>query len=124
MKMLPVNDGVADEETIEPDTRKELIEAVRKRRHKAALATKTDILDEFVELTGYHQSMRSGFLGQVPSRNERRSCEYRRIGKAVSHLRSLNDINAEGAGGSHARDVCARCIHTKSQSHHRRAVRA
>ena len=94
MKMLPVNDGVADEETIEPDKRKELIEAVRKRRHKAALTTKTDILDEFVELTGYHQSMRSGFLGQVPSRNERRSCEYRRIGKAVSHLRSLNDINA------------------------------
>ena len=33
MKMLPVNDGVADEETIEPDKRKELIEAVRKRRY-------------------------------------------------------------------------------------------
>jgi hypothetical protein len=32
-------------------TRKELIEAVRKRYQEAALATKTDILDEFVELT-------------------------------------------------------------------------
>jgi hypothetical protein len=30
-------------------TRKELIEAVRKRYQEAALATKTDILDEFVE---------------------------------------------------------------------------
>jgi hypothetical protein len=36
-------------------TRKEVIEAVRKRYQEAALATKADILNEFVEVTGYHQ---------------------------------------------------------------------
>jgi len=36
-------------------TRKELIEAVRKRYQEAALATKTDILDELVKLTQYHR---------------------------------------------------------------------
>ena len=35
-------------------TRKELIEAVRKRYQEAALPAKTDILCEFAELTGYH----------------------------------------------------------------------
>src|SRR5947209_18374569 len=44
-------------------TRKELIEAVRKRYQEAALATKTDILDEFVELTGYHRKHAVRLLG-------------------------------------------------------------
>jgi hypothetical protein len=44
-------------------TRKELIEAVRKRYQEAALATKTDILDEFVELTGYHRKHAIRLLG-------------------------------------------------------------
>jgi hypothetical protein len=61
MKMLPVNHGVADEERLSLATRKELIEAVTKRYQEAALATKTDILDDFVELTGYNGSMLSGF---------------------------------------------------------------
>lgn len=44
-------------------TRKELIEAVRKRYQEAARATKTDILDEFVELTGYHRKHAVRLLG-------------------------------------------------------------
>src|SRR3954451_10212202 len=46
-------------------TRKELIEAVRKRYQEAALATKTDILDEFVELTGYHRKHAVRLLGSI-----------------------------------------------------------
>src|ERR1700748_2583696 len=44
-------------------TRKELIEAVRKRYQEAALATKAEILDEFVELTGYHRKHAVRLLG-------------------------------------------------------------
>src|SRR3954465_2063073 len=56
-------------------TRKELIEAVRKRYHEAALATKTDILDEFVELTGYHRKHAVRLLG--PSAGQKRENELR-----------------------------------------------
>lgn len=44
-------------------TRKELIEALRKRYQEAGLATKTAILDEFVELTGYHRKHAVRLLG-------------------------------------------------------------
>src|SRR3954468_2738949 len=56
-------------------TRKELIEAVRKRYQDAALATKTDILDEFVELTGYHRKHAVRLLG--PSAGQKREKKLR-----------------------------------------------
>ena len=51
-------------------TRKEVIEAVRKRYQEAALTTKTDILNEFVELTGYHRKHAVRLLG--PSAGQKR----------------------------------------------------
>jgi len=56
-------------------TRKELIEAVRKRYQEAALATKTDILDEFVELTGYHRKHAVRLLGS--SAGQKREKKFR-----------------------------------------------
>lgn len=44
-------------------TRKELIEAVRKRYQEATLARKTGILDELVEVTGYHRKHAIRILG-------------------------------------------------------------
>src|SRR4051812_16481355 len=44
-------------------TRKELIEAVKNRYQEATVASKTDILDEFVELTGYHRKHAVRLLG-------------------------------------------------------------
>src|SRR6476469_8978580 len=61
-------------------TRKELIEAVRKRYQEAALATKTDILDEFVELTGYHRKHAVRLLGPG---SERKRQKKSRSGKGV-----------------------------------------
>jgi hypothetical protein len=49
-------------------TRKELIEAVRKRYQEAALATKTGILDEFVEVTVYHRKHAIRLLGPSAGR--------------------------------------------------------
>jgi len=56
-------------------TRKELIEAVRKRYHEAALATKTDILDEFVELPGYHRKHAVRLLNGNDRRGRARSVD-------------------------------------------------
>ena len=53
-------------------TRKELIEAVRKRYQEAALAIKTDILDEFVELTGYHRKHAVRLLGPGSERKRQK----------------------------------------------------
>ena len=53
-------------------TRKELIEAVRQRYQEAALATKTDILDEFVELTGYHRKHAVRLLGPGSERKRQK----------------------------------------------------
>ena len=44
-------------------TRKELVDAVGKRYQQATLATKTAILDEFVEVTGYHRKHAIRLLG-------------------------------------------------------------
>jgi hypothetical protein len=60
-------------------TRKELIEAVRKRYQEAALATKTDILDEFVEMTGYHRKHAVRLLG--PSAGRTREKKLRSKGR-------------------------------------------
>jgi hypothetical protein len=68
-------------------TRKELIEAVRKRYQEAALATKTDILDEFVELTGYHRKHAVRLLG--PSTGQKREEKLR------SENRIYNDVVRE-----------------------------
>jgi hypothetical protein len=68
-------------------TRKELIEAVRKRYQEAALATKTDILDEFIELTGYHRKHAIRLLGP--------SSEQKRQKKSRSQKRVYNDAERE-----------------------------
>ena len=68
-------------------TRKELIEAVRKRYQEAALATKTDVLDEFVELTGYHRKHALRLLG--PSTGQKREEKLR------SENRIYNDVVRE-----------------------------
>jgi len=68
-------------------TRKELIEAVRKRYQEAALATKTDILDEFVELTGYHRKHAVRLLGP--------GSEKKREKKSRSDKRVYNDAVRE-----------------------------
>lgn len=68
-------------------TRKELIEAVRKRYQEAALARKTDILDEFVELTGYHRKHAVRLLGP--------SSEQKRQKKSRSHKRVYNEAVRE-----------------------------
>ena len=68
-------------------TRKELIEAVRKRYQEAALATKTDILDEFVELTGYHRKHAVRLLGP--------SSEQKRQKKSRSDKRVYNEAVRE-----------------------------
>jgi hypothetical protein len=68
-------------------TRKELIEAVRKRYQEAALAIKTDILDEFVELTGYHRKHAVRLLGP--------SAERKRENKLRSETRIYNDAVQE-----------------------------
>src|SRR3569833_1303994 len=61
-------------------TRKELIEAVRKRYQEAALATKTDIMNEFVELTGYHRKHAVRLLGPgSEQKREKRSCSDKRV---------------------------------------------
>lgn len=66
-------------------TRKELIEAVRKRYQEAALAIKTDILDEFVELTGYHRKHAVRLLGPSagPKREKKLRSENRVYNDAV-----------------------------------------
>lgn len=49
-------------------TRKELIEAVRERYRGAPTVDKTKILDEFIELTGYHRKHAIRLLaGKAPS---------------------------------------------------------
>src|SRR4051812_29707161 len=63
-------------------TRKELIEAVRKRYQQAALTTKTDILNEFVELTGYHRKHAVRLLGP---RAERKQEKKVRSEKRIYH---------------------------------------
>ena len=68
-------------------TRKELIEAVRKRYQEAALATKTDILDEFVELTGYHRKHAVRLLGP--------GSERKRQKKSRSDKRVYNEVVRE-----------------------------
>ena len=88
-------------------TRKELIEAVRKRYQEAALATKTDILDEFVELTGYHRKHAVRLLG--PSAGQKREeevalgephlqrCRSRSVDFALGGLRSDLRQTIEGS---------------------------
>ena len=56
-------------------TRKELVEAVRQRYQDATLATKTNILNEFVEVTGYHRKHAVRLLG--PSGGRKRDEESR-----------------------------------------------
>ena len=68
-------------------TRKELIEAVRKRYQEAALATKTDILDQLVELTGYHRKHAVRLI--------RQSSEQKRQKKSRSHKRLYNEAVPE-----------------------------
>ena len=68
-------------------TRKELIEAVRKRYQEAALGTKTDILEEFVELTGYHPKHAVRLLG--------RQAGQKREKKLHSEKRFYNDTVRE-----------------------------
>src|SRR5438309_423463 len=68
-------------------TRKELIEAMRKRYQEAALATKTDILDEFVELTGYHRKHAVRLLGPGSERKRRK--------KSRSDNRVYNEVVRE-----------------------------
>jgi hypothetical protein len=48
-------------------TRKELIQAVGERYRTASVADKTKILDEFVELTGYHRKHAVRVLGREPA---------------------------------------------------------
>lgn len=59
--------------------RKELIEAVRKRYQEAALATKIGILDEFVEVTGYHRKHAIRLFG--PSAGRKRQNKPRSQGR-------------------------------------------
>jgi hypothetical protein len=68
-------------------TRKELIEAVRKRYQEGALATKSEILDEFVELTGYHRKHAVRLLGS--------SGGQKREKKSRSQTRIYNDAVRE-----------------------------
>jgi hypothetical protein len=51
-------------------TRQELIQAVGKRYRTAALEQKTEILNEFVEVTRYHRKYALQLLGQDPHRVE------------------------------------------------------
>lgn len=51
-------------------TRKELVEAVRQRYQDATLATKTCILNEFVEVTGYHRKHAVRLLGSSAGREQ------------------------------------------------------
>ncbi len=61
-------------------TRKELIEALRRRYQEATLATKTDILHEFVETTGYHREHAVRLLGPSSGRKrEKRLRSGRRV---------------------------------------------
>jgi hypothetical protein len=68
-------------------TRKELIEAVRKRYQQAALNKKTAILDEFVEVTGYHRKHAIRLLGP--------SAGWKQPHKRASEGRIYNDTVQE-----------------------------
>jgi hypothetical protein len=68
-------------------TRKEVIEAVRKRYQEAALTAKAEILNEFVELTGYHRKHAVRLLG--PSAGQKREKKLR------SENRIFNDAVRE-----------------------------
>src|SRR5436305_10379080 len=51
-------------------TRQELIQAIGKRYRMAAREQKTEILNEFVEVTRYHRKYALQLLGQDPERAE------------------------------------------------------
>jgi hypothetical protein len=55
IKMLAVKNGVADAEAVKFGDTKRINRSVRKRYQQATLSSKTAILDEFVEVTGYHR---------------------------------------------------------------------
>jgi hypothetical protein len=59
-------------------TRKELVEAVRQRYQDATLATKTGILNEFVEVTGYHRKHAVRLLGPSAGRKHDKEPRSRR----------------------------------------------
>src|SRR6476620_5070851 len=59
-------------------TRKELVEAVRQRYQDATLATKTSILNEFVEVTGYHRKHAVRLLGPSAGRKHDKEPRSRR----------------------------------------------
>jgi len=58
-------------------TRKELIQAVGERYRVASVADKTKILNEFVELTGYHRKHALRVLAGKPSPSEPKAPRYR-----------------------------------------------
>lgn len=68
LKMLPVNNGVADEEAVEPGDTKRVSRSSKERYQGAKLATKTAILGEFVEVTGYHRKHAIRLLGPSSGR--------------------------------------------------------
>ncbi len=65
-------------------TRRELVEAIQKRYQHARLAKKTAILDEFIEVTGYHRKHAVRLLGSNGERRDKKLRSKERIyGDAV-----------------------------------------
>jgi hypothetical protein len=77
--MLPVGEtGEQMRRELSKVTRRELIEAVGRRYREVAVENKKAILDEFIEVTGYHRKHAIRLL-----RSERKSKPAKRMGRRI-----------------------------------------